>query len=216
MKPKTMYLALCIAGTLLPYSQFLPFVLQHGLDVRLFVEQLFATPIGGFFGLDAIVSSVVLWVFVIVDGRRAGMKRLWRRLRRVSPWACRWGCRCFSTCARHRSGVRARSARVPARDHQLARRRGRLLVGDDQPAQLAGLDESDRFLLRIGPQNPRHLLHFVQGCAAPVRVVGAGRHGERDTSTVRQTAARDDFFVERAAFDDGRESTGQAESGFAG
>jgi uncharacterized protein DUF2834 len=77
MNTKTMYLALCIAGTLLPYSQFVPFLLEHGLDVRLFVEQLFATRIGGFFGLDAIVSSVVLWVFVIVDGRRAGMKRLW-------------------------------------------------------------------------------------------------------------------------------------------
>ena len=77
MKPKSLYLLLCVAGTLLPYSQFIPFLQEHGLDLRLFVEQLFATRIGGFFGLDVIVSSVVLWVMVAVEGRRAGMSRLW-------------------------------------------------------------------------------------------------------------------------------------------
>jgi len=33
MKPKTLYLALCLAGVLLPYWQFLPWVLQHGLNL---------------------------------------------------------------------------------------------------------------------------------------------------------------------------------------
>jgi Terpene cyclase DEP1 len=42
MKPKTIYLALCVAGTLLPYSQFVPFLREHGLDLRPFVEQLFS------------------------------------------------------------------------------------------------------------------------------------------------------------------------------
>jgi hypothetical protein len=38
-------------------------------------------PIGSrFFGLDVIVSSVVLWTFVLVEGRRADMKRLWAPL----------------------------------------------------------------------------------------------------------------------------------------
>ena len=77
MKPKSLYVLLCVAGTLLPYSQFVPFLQEHGLDVRLFVEQLFATRIGAFFGLDVIVSSVVLWVLVAVEGGRAGMNRLW-------------------------------------------------------------------------------------------------------------------------------------------
>ena len=77
MQPKTLYLLLCLAGTALPYSQFLPFLRDHGLDARLFVEQLFATPISGFFGWDVIVSSAVLWVFVAVEGRRARMTHLW-------------------------------------------------------------------------------------------------------------------------------------------
>jgi Terpene cyclase DEP1 len=77
MKPKVAYLILCIVGTVLPYSQFLPFLRENGLDARLFVEELFANRISGFFGLDVIVSSVVLWVFVLVEGRRTGVKPLW-------------------------------------------------------------------------------------------------------------------------------------------
>jgi len=77
MKPKTAYLALCVAGTVIPYTQFLPFVKEHGLDLRLFAQQLFSTRIGAFFGLDVIVSSLVLWMFVLVDGRRDGVRHLW-------------------------------------------------------------------------------------------------------------------------------------------
>jgi hypothetical protein len=77
MRPKNLYLALCVIGTVLPYSQFLPFVREHGMDARAFIEQLFATHIGAFFGWDVIVSSVVLWVMVGVEGRRAGLSHRW-------------------------------------------------------------------------------------------------------------------------------------------
>lgn len=60
MKPKSIYLMLCIAGTALPYWYFIPFLREHGLDVRLFIEQLFANHISGFFGMDVLVSSLVL------------------------------------------------------------------------------------------------------------------------------------------------------------
>jgi hypothetical protein len=74
---KQLYLALCVAGTVLPCWQFLPFLRDHGLDLPLFFQQLFATPVSGFFGMDVIVSSVVLWVFVLGEGRRAGVRPLW-------------------------------------------------------------------------------------------------------------------------------------------
>lgn len=77
MKPKTAYLWLCVLGTVLPYSQLVPFLREHGLDLRLFGEQLFANRIGAFFGMDVIVSALVLWVFVTVEGRRARMRRTW-------------------------------------------------------------------------------------------------------------------------------------------
>jgi Terpene cyclase DEP1 len=72
-----LYLFLCVLGTALPCSQLFPFLAEHGFNISLLIEQLFANRISGFFGLDVIVSSVVLWVFVITEGRRRRMKRLW-------------------------------------------------------------------------------------------------------------------------------------------
>lgn len=72
-----LYLGLCVLGTALPLWQLAPFLVEHGLDLRLFVGQLFATPVGGFFGMDVLVSSLVLWVLVAVEGRRAGVRHLW-------------------------------------------------------------------------------------------------------------------------------------------
>lgn len=77
MKPKHLYLALCVLGTLLPWSQFWPFVREHGLDIRLFAQQLFANHISGFFAMDVIVSSLVLLALVRIEGRRAGVRHLW-------------------------------------------------------------------------------------------------------------------------------------------
>lgn len=80
MNAKTVYLVLCVIGTALPVSQLIPFVRAQGLDLPLMVTQLFANPISSFFGLDVIVTSVVLWVFVAVEGRRAGIRHLWAPL----------------------------------------------------------------------------------------------------------------------------------------
>ena len=77
MKLKTLYLWLCVAGTALPYWPFVSFLREHGPNARLFAEQLFANRISAFFALDVLVSSVVLWVLVAVEGRRARMKHLW-------------------------------------------------------------------------------------------------------------------------------------------
>jgi hypothetical protein len=80
MRPRTLYLALCVAGTVLPYSQLIPFLREYGLDLGLFLDQLFSNRISSFFGWDVLVSSVVLWVFVFVEGRRARVKHLWAPL----------------------------------------------------------------------------------------------------------------------------------------
>lgn len=80
MRLKHLYLALCLLGTVLPYSQLLPFLNEHGPDPRAFVGQMFATPISGFFSWDVLVSSLVLWVLVFADGRRSGVQRWWTPL----------------------------------------------------------------------------------------------------------------------------------------
>ncbi|HEY0321819.1 MAG TPA: DUF2834 domain-containing protein [Pyrinomonadaceae bacterium] len=72
-----LYLIAAILGTLLPLSQLIPFLAMYGFDVPLLFRQLFQTHASAFFGLDVIVSSVVLWLFVFSEGRRLRMKNLW-------------------------------------------------------------------------------------------------------------------------------------------
>ncbi len=80
MKPKNLYLGLCVLGTVLPYSQLIPFLREHGPDIRLLLAQMFANWIAGFFALDVIVSSIVLWILVFSEGRRVGVKHTWAPL----------------------------------------------------------------------------------------------------------------------------------------
>jgi hypothetical protein len=74
---KKLYLLLASLGAVLPLSQLVPFLTTHGLNLKLFFAYLFSNRVSGFFGMDVIVSSVVLWLFVFSEGRRCGMPRLW-------------------------------------------------------------------------------------------------------------------------------------------
>ena len=77
MNRKNAYLFLCVLGVVLPYSQFVPWLVENGLNAQLFVRQLFANRIGAFFGWDVLVSGVVLVGFVRSEGKRLGMSLLW-------------------------------------------------------------------------------------------------------------------------------------------
>jgi Protein of unknown function DUF2834 len=77
MKLKTLYLVLCVVGVVLPYWQFLPWVAANGLHLPLFFQQLFSNRIGGFFGMDVLVSSLVLVVFMRVESARMGVRGRW-------------------------------------------------------------------------------------------------------------------------------------------
>jgi hypothetical protein len=74
---RKLYLLGAVLGTLLPYYFFVPFVLEHGLNVGLLLSQLFVNRISAFFGVDVIVSSLVLWLFIFSEGRRLAMRNLW-------------------------------------------------------------------------------------------------------------------------------------------
>src|SRR6185503_17845220 len=74
---KSLYLLAAVLGAALPLSQFIPFLKTHGLNLTLFFTLLFSNGVSGFFGMDVIVSSVVLWIFVFNEGGRLGMRRLW-------------------------------------------------------------------------------------------------------------------------------------------
>jgi hypothetical protein len=77
MNRKFLYLVLVILGFVLPYSLFVPWVMEHGLDMRLFVRQLFANRVSAFFGLDVLVSAAALIAFIRNEGGRLKMNSLW-------------------------------------------------------------------------------------------------------------------------------------------
>ena len=77
MKPKAIYLVLCLFGALLPYWQFVPWVVEHGMNFPLFVRELFVNRISAFFGMDVLVSAVVLVVFTRIESARLSIPRRW-------------------------------------------------------------------------------------------------------------------------------------------
>ena len=77
MKPRTLYLILCVAGALLPCVRGIRLLSQYGMFSQPLWEQLFSTWASGLSSVDVIVSSVVLWVFIYLEGRRSRMQRLW-------------------------------------------------------------------------------------------------------------------------------------------
>jgi uncharacterized protein DUF2834 len=74
---KTLYAVLFVVGCVLPLSQLVPWVMAHGVAPGLFVRELFANRISGFFGLDVIVSAVVLLAWIWDERRRRGLARAW-------------------------------------------------------------------------------------------------------------------------------------------
>ena len=77
MKPKTIYLVLCLVGFALPYAEFVPWVTDHGLNPGLFVQHLFINRISTFFALDVVVSAIVLLRFAAVESARLRIPNRW-------------------------------------------------------------------------------------------------------------------------------------------
>ena len=77
MNRKNVYLFLSVLGAAIPYSQFIPWVMENGLTLGLLVRQVFANRISAFFGLDVLVSSIVLLVFMRIEGRRLRLPFRW-------------------------------------------------------------------------------------------------------------------------------------------
>jgi hypothetical protein len=78
MKLRYFYLVFAVLGLLFPYSQFVPWIMEHhALNMPLFIRDLFANSISAFFAMDVIVSAIVLFIFIKAEGRRAGVTLLW-------------------------------------------------------------------------------------------------------------------------------------------
>ena len=77
MRARHFYLMLCVLGLALPNAAFWPWLATHGMAPRRFVMDLFANGVSAFFGLDVVLSSCVLVLFVESEGRRLCLLRRW-------------------------------------------------------------------------------------------------------------------------------------------
>lgn len=71
------YILLCTTGTALPLSQFVPWLAVHGLDVPLVLQQATSSHISAFAWSDVLISGLAVAAFVLAQGRKLAMRRLW-------------------------------------------------------------------------------------------------------------------------------------------
>ncbi len=73
---RRVWLALCVVGTILPYAVFAPWLIKHGLDIQLLLQQASQSAIAAFAWLDVLVSAVVV---LVLAGRQiaAGKRTHW-------------------------------------------------------------------------------------------------------------------------------------------
>jgi hypothetical protein len=74
---KNVYIVLCVLGAVIPMTVFVPFAVENGLDMGLFVRELFATQVASFLSADLIVSSLVLWAFIFFEVRKRPVPYWW-------------------------------------------------------------------------------------------------------------------------------------------
>ena len=74
---KLLYALLALLGTVVPLSQLVPWLIEHGLDFTLLFEQAFGPDIAAFAWIDVIGSAVTLLLFIFWEGRRLNFHKLW-------------------------------------------------------------------------------------------------------------------------------------------
>jgi len=74
---KKFYGILCILGIVLPYWQFISWIAENGITMNAFLSEAISSRVSAFAWLDVMVAAIVLIGFVIYEGSRLEMKRLW-------------------------------------------------------------------------------------------------------------------------------------------
>lgn len=77
MKPAHAYLVLCVLGTVLPYSQLIPWMAEYGYDITLLFQQVFEIRAGAVFAMDLTVTALTFVAFVLLEGKRRPVPGAW-------------------------------------------------------------------------------------------------------------------------------------------
>ncbi len=75
MNKQRLYLTLAFVGAVAPMIAFLPWLADHGPNLRFLVAELFVNRISTFFALDLIITAVV--VAILAGTERPRIRPLW-------------------------------------------------------------------------------------------------------------------------------------------
>lgn len=64
---QVLYAGLLILGIVIPFSRFAPWLVEHGVDLPRFLDELFINRISSFFGWDVLVTVAVLFALASTD-----------------------------------------------------------------------------------------------------------------------------------------------------
>ena len=76
MAKSATYLTLAVLGAAAPYTFFVRFFAAEGLGGD-FIGALFANGAAGGFSADLLLASLVFWVFLFPEAKRAGVGKPW-------------------------------------------------------------------------------------------------------------------------------------------
>jgi hypothetical protein len=74
---KKIYFLSSIVGFTLPYALFFSWLSEYGFDIALFFDEIFSSKLSLFAWADVFISAFVLIVFIIYEGKRLSMQKLW-------------------------------------------------------------------------------------------------------------------------------------------
>ncbi|MGX6443545.1 DUF2834 domain-containing protein [Neobacillus sp. K501] len=74
---KYFYGTLSVLGTILPYSQLLPWLYNYGFSLPQFFNEVTKSRMGAFAWWDVLISIIVVIGFIVYEGKRKAMSRLW-------------------------------------------------------------------------------------------------------------------------------------------
>ncbi|WP_374035670.1 DUF2834 domain-containing protein [Bdellovibrio bacteriovorus] len=66
-----------VLGTVLPFYYLVPFFMEPGASVSLFLEQLFANSVSRFFAVDLVISSAAFLLWSFFDSKKKNINGWW-------------------------------------------------------------------------------------------------------------------------------------------
>lgn len=74
---KNFYLVLMLLGLVLPYAQFIGWIGDNGVNLVLIAEEIINSKLSLFAWLDVIISAIVSIAFILYEGKKLRMRKLW-------------------------------------------------------------------------------------------------------------------------------------------